>query len=115
MSVPSIVVSVEDRPFAVGGVYEDGAYHPCLCTEVDEDDRQLTGISLIDGSLPRSCSMDHCGPEVLSVGQAALICCNFEEFRARRESGLSVEKAVAGLDPHREPPGSGSRGACSSS
>lgn len=97
------VVAVDDRLFVVGGIYEDCAYHPCLCTEVDEDERDLTGISLIDGSLPRSCSIDHCGPEVLSVGQAVLICRNFEEFRARRESGLSVEKAVAVLDPERAP------------
>jgi hypothetical protein len=103
------VVSADDRLFVIGGIYEDCAYHPCLCTEVDEDERELTGISLIDGSLPRSCSIEHCGPEVLSVGQAALIRRNFEEFRARRESGLTVEKAVAGLDPSRalriRPPG----------
>lgn len=37
-----IVVSGDDRLFMVGGIYEDCAYHPCLCTEVDEDERELT-------------------------------------------------------------------------
>lgn len=40
--------------FVVGGLYEDCAYHPCLCIKVDEAGRDVTGISLIDGSLPRS-------------------------------------------------------------
>lgn len=42
-----------------GDIYEDCSYHPVLCTENDRGD--LAGISLIDGSGPRCCSMFHCG------------------------------------------------------
>ncbi len=34
-----------------GQIYEDCAYHPCLCIEATEHD--VWGISLIDGSQPR--------------------------------------------------------------
>lgn len=43
----------------VGDVYQDCAYHPVRCTELDGDD--ISGISLLDGSSPRSCSIKHCG------------------------------------------------------
>jgi len=42
-----------------GDIYEDCAYHPVLCTWRDGD--EVAGISLIDGSRPRSCSLTHCG------------------------------------------------------
>ena len=35
-----------------GDIYEDSAFHPCLCIEANKDD--IWGISLIDGSYPRS-------------------------------------------------------------
>jgi hypothetical protein len=85
------------HPFVVGGLYEDCAYHPCLCIEIDEAERCLMGISLMDGSLPRSCSIDHCGPEVLTVHEAVHIRVNFEVFEKRRKAGLSVQEALDGL------------------
>jgi hypothetical protein len=33
---------------AVGGLYEDCSYHPCLCTYADAEN--IEGISLVDGS-----------------------------------------------------------------
>ncbi len=51
-----------------GDIYEDTDYHPVLCTEADEDD--VSGISLIDGSAPRSCSLSHCDVQRLSVVEA---------------------------------------------
>lgn len=86
-----------DHSFFEGGIYEDCAYHPVLCTKVDEEERDLEGISLIDGSLPRSCSIDHCGPELLSVRGALLICMNFEVYKQRRIDGLEIEEALVNL------------------
>ncbi|WEH16924.1 hypothetical protein [Streptomyces sp. VNUA24] len=47
----------------VGDIYEDCSFHPVLCTEVDDDGWVvLNGISLIDGTFPRSCDAQHCAP-----------------------------------------------------
>lgn len=48
-----------------GAIYEDCSYHPVLCTEIDGDD--VAGISLIDGSEPRSCSIKHCAVRVMTT------------------------------------------------
>lgn len=53
---------------SVGDIYEDCAYHPVRCTEVEDDD--VTGVSLIDGSSPRSCSIKHCGVRKLTRADA---------------------------------------------
>ena len=53
-----------------GDIYEDCAYHPVLCILVSEEDDEIAGISLIDGSYPRSCSLVHCGVRKLSVLEA---------------------------------------------
>lgn len=53
---------------SVGDFYLDCQYHPCLCTSVDGDD--IYGISLVDGSVPRGCSIKHCQPRKLSCKQA---------------------------------------------
>lgn len=51
----------------VGSFYEDCAYHPCLCISCDEELDEVLGISLIDGSTPRSCSLSHCGIKKISL------------------------------------------------
>ncbi len=51
-----------------GQYYEDCSLHPCLCVRVDGD--EVSGISLIDGSYPRSCSLNHCGVIGLTFEQA---------------------------------------------
>lgn len=56
--------------FAPGDLYEDCAHHPCLCVGVSEEDDGIWGISLIDGSYPRSCSLNHCGVQKLTVDEA---------------------------------------------
>lgn len=60
----------------VGDIYEDCAYHPVLCTSVkgeDETNASVTGISLIDGSYGRTCSIPGCGVKKLTVAQAVKI------------------------------------------
>lgn len=55
-----------------GDYYEDCSYHPCLCISVDEDGDGISGISLVDGSYPRSCSIEHCGIRKLSLEEVIL-------------------------------------------
>ena len=56
-----------------GDLYEDCAYHPVLCLGADYENDDLWGISLVDGSYPRSCSFIHCGVRKLTPKQAWLI------------------------------------------
>ena len=83
--------------FVAGGLYEDCAYHPCLCIGVNEEELGLTGISLIDGSIPRSCSIENCGPEPITIADAVLIRLNFETFKQRRMDGASLEDVLRDL------------------
>jgi hypothetical protein len=53
----------------VGDVYWDCSYHPVYCTELEEDDDGVCGISLFDASTPRSCSIRHCGIRKLNIEQ----------------------------------------------
>ena len=51
-----------------GDFYEDCFSHPCLCTSCNGDD--VDGISLVDGSTPRGCSIRHCGVVKISAKDA---------------------------------------------
>ncbi len=53
-----------------GSFYEDCGFHPCVCTRVNPEDDEIQGISLVDGSYPRSCSVKHCGVQLLSFDEA---------------------------------------------
>jgi hypothetical protein len=39
-----------------GDIYEDSAFHPCLCLGLEGGDPW--GVSLIDGSYPRACAVE---------------------------------------------------------
>ena len=56
-----------------GDLYEDSAYHPCLCVEVNYSDDDIWGISLVDGSHPRACSLEHSGVRKINVHEAWLL------------------------------------------
>lgn len=60
-----------------GEFYWDCHGHPVLCTENDGD--QLSGISLLDGTWPRGCSIGCCAPEKLTLQDV---------IRLREERGL---------------------------
>lgn len=62
-----------------GDFYIDCAYHPCLVTVCSGD--TLEGVSLIDGSSPRSCSISHCGPERITMKNALKKRENWEIFQ----------------------------------
>ena len=59
----------EEQPSILpGDIYEDCSFHPVLCVGAVGD--EVWGISLIDGSHPRSCSIGHCGVRKLTLQQA---------------------------------------------
>jgi len=58
------------RNLVAGGFYEDCAYHPCLTMGVNAEEGDIWGISLVDGSWPRACCLDHCGVIPLTMEQA---------------------------------------------
>jgi len=53
-----------------GEYYEDCFYHPCLCVRVDTEHGQVEGISLVDGTYPRACSIGYCGIRKLTLAEA---------------------------------------------
>ena len=63
-----------DLIISPGEIYEDSAYHPCLCLGVE--DGQVWGISLIDGSQPRSCDLRMSGVRLLTLQEAWGIKCH---------------------------------------
>jgi hypothetical protein len=69
-TLESVGVSKSNDELRVGSIYEDCSYHPCLCTAVDISEDEVRGISLIDGSGPRSCSIKYCGPVPLNLEKA---------------------------------------------
>lgn len=55
---------------APGDIYEDCRFHPVVCVEVDYEGDSISGVSMIDGSFPRCCSLRFCGVRKLTVGEA---------------------------------------------
>lgn len=55
---------------APGDIYEDCKFHPVVCVEVNYDEDSISGVSMIDGSYPRSCSLRFCGVRKLSIAEA---------------------------------------------
>lgn len=60
--------------FKLGDIYLDGFYHPTVCLRIDIDyerkDIGLEGVSLLDGSWPRGCSVVHSGPDKITCEEA---------------------------------------------
>lgn len=56
--------------YKAGVIYEDCAYHPCLCINVSIEADEIWGVSLVDGSYPRSCSLWHCGVWKMTLADA---------------------------------------------
>jgi hypothetical protein len=64
--MPTPITSSAD--IAPGDFYEDCAYHPCLCLRVLDD--EVSGVSLVDESYPRSCGIGFCGVRKLTFEEA---------------------------------------------
>ena len=71
-SMPVELTSPKD--ISPGDYYESCFYHPCVCTEVDISDEGreavISGVSLVDGHFPCSCSFIGCRPRKLSFEEA---------------------------------------------
>lgn len=97
-------VVAEDDEFRVGDIYEDCAFHPCLCVEIEDDGPGagfcLVGISLIDGTWPRSCSTRGCGPVPIPLDQVMGIKKGFARYVERRTAECA---AAAGELPETGP------------
>ncbi|MER6377966.1 hypothetical protein ABT255_59370 [Streptomyces mirabilis] len=73
----------------VGDIYEDCSIHPVLCTAVDEvEGVVLSGVSLIDGTFPRSCDDLHCGPIRIRVEDVMAIKQDLNGYARRRKTEL---------------------------
>jgi hypothetical protein len=55
--------------FKKGDIYEDCAFHPVVCENISGDD--IEGVSLLDGSRPRRCSIKHCGVRKITKNEVA--------------------------------------------
>ncbi len=62
-----------------------------LCTLIQEADGDvcLEGISLIDGSWPRSCSVTNCGPIPMTLEEAVAARQNFALHLERRNAEIN--------------------------
>jgi hypothetical protein len=60
----------EELNIRPGDIYEDCGWHPVVCVEIDAKTDDINGVSLVDGSYPRNCSLIHCGIRKLSVAEA---------------------------------------------
>ncbi|MCP4108546.1 MAG: hypothetical protein GY749_23860 [Desulfobacteraceae bacterium] len=66
-----------------GDIYEDSAYHPCLC--MGADDCEVWGVSLVDGSYPRCEDITFSGIRILTFEEAWI-------WRTRGPSDTELEE-----------------------
>lgn len=71
------------KEIKVGDYYQDCGLHPVLCTENNGYD--VEGISLIDGSYPRCCSLYYCDPRKITFDEALTMKMNWEETHKQIE------------------------------
>lgn len=76
----------EIRP---GDIYEDCSFRPALCTLNDGD--QIQGISLIDATAPRACSIGHCAVIKLSITDVIAARANWPTYLAHRKAEFEAE------------------------
>jgi hypothetical protein len=81
------------KKFKLGDIYLDVFFHPTLCLEIDinyeRKDISLVGISLFDGSYPRSCSVIHSSPDKISHAEALRMKEEYERSR-RPRCGIQI-------------------------
>lgn len=83
---PAAMRAITAAEITPGVIFEDCGFHPVLCTLGSVEEDELQGISLIDGQI-RTCSMVHCGPELLSLGQVLAVKNDFAAHVAARTAG----------------------------
>jgi len=85
-------------PIEPGDIYEDCSFHPLLCTHVGSDGDHLSGISLIDASGPRGCSLRHCGVIKLSIADVVAARSDWPGYLAGRKAEFEAEQDVVAAD-----------------
>jgi hypothetical protein len=83
----------KDQPGEIrpGDIYEDCSFHPVLCTFNDGD--QIHGISLIDATAPRACSIGFCAVIKLSIGDVIAARTDWPTYLANRKAAFEQESA----------------------
>lgn len=87
--------------FKVGDIYLDCGWHPVVATEVTWTgngwlgpwDWDLAGVSLLDGSSPRSCSVRHCAPVKIDYSAAEHIVALMLDVDNQLDAALKRRKA----------------------
>ncbi|MEV6139691.1 hypothetical protein AB0L63_27325 [Nocardia sp. NPDC051990] len=81
-----------DRPGEIrpGDIYEDCHFHPVLCTYINDGD-EIGGISLIDATSPRACSLSHCAVIKLSIDDVIAARADWPAYLARRKAEFESE------------------------
>lgn len=69
------------------------------CWLIDDGDLVLRGISLIDGSGPRSCDARFCDPVRIAVEDVANIKRDFDSYVRRRSAELDPTVGQANVEP----------------
>lgn len=59
---------LSSKDISPGEIYEDVFFHPCVCIEVNK--YEIWGISLIDGSYPRTIDIHNSAPRKLTTEEA---------------------------------------------
>jgi len=78
----------QQRPIQPGDIYEDCSFHPVLCTSVDGD--EIGGISLIDATAPRACSLSGCGVIRLSIADVISARANWPAYITKRKAEITT-------------------------
>ncbi|WIX81788.1 hypothetical protein QRX50_14020 [Amycolatopsis carbonis] len=83
---------INDQPGDIhpGDIYEDCAFHPVLCTYIDDGD-EIGGISLIDASDPRACSLSGCAVIKLSIADVLAARADWPTYLARRKAEFEAQ------------------------
>ncbi|MEV4128063.1 hypothetical protein [Nocardia sp. NPDC049707] len=81
-----------DQPGEIGpgDIYEDCHFHPVLCTHINDGD-EIGGISLIDATSPRACSLSHCAVIKLSIDDVIAARADWPAHLARRKAEFESE------------------------
>jgi hypothetical protein len=75
--------------FRPGDIYEDCSFHPVLCTYIDGD--EIGGVSLIDASEPRACSLSGCAVAKLTIEDVIAARADWPAYLARRKAEFASE------------------------
>lgn len=79
----------------VGDIYEDCSCHPVRCTYINIFKNDIEGVSMLDGSRPRSCSLFACGIVKLTEEEAKV---RIEAYQRDGQRGLMRLNGWSGED-----------------